>query len=179
MYNAISGVDACKKILAGCPNGGVAVLFKKSLCNKINIIKTVSRIIYGIKISFGKQIVCLLLSVYLPCDNDTSSASAKFTECIDYNEALFNSVDCNAFICCGDFNTSFERSNGQTEFLNSFITRNNLSISWNHPVSQSKFTYTNLFLNQFSCIEHIITTRNVFAYIVDKICICDTWNILT
>ena len=29
---------------------------------------------------FGKQFVCLLLSVYLPCDNYTSSASAEFTE---------------------------------------------------------------------------------------------------
>ena len=114
--------------------GGVAILFKKSLCNNINIIKTINRRNYGIKIMFGKQIVCLLLSVYLPCDNYTSSASAEFTECIDYIEPLFNSMDFNAFICCGDCNTSLERSNGQTECLNSFITRNNLWISWNHRV---------------------------------------------
>ena len=55
----------------------------------------------------------------------TSSASAEFTECIDYIESLFNSMDCNAFICCGDFNTSFERSNGHTKCLNSFITKKN------------------------------------------------------
>ena len=48
-------------------------------------------------------------------------------------------MDFNTFICCGDFNTSFERSNGQTECLNSFITRNNLCISWNHPVSKKRF----------------------------------------
>ena len=40
MYTAISGVDASKKILVGRPNGGVAILFKKSLRNKINIIIT-------------------------------------------------------------------------------------------------------------------------------------------
>ena len=113
MYTTISGVDASKKqLLAGRPNGGIAILFKKSLCNKINIIKTINRRIYGIKMIFGKQIVCLLLSVYLSCDNYTSSASSEFTECIDYIESLFNSMDGNAFICCGDFNTSFERSNG-------------------------------------------------------------------
>ena len=65
MYTAISGVDASKMILAGRPNGGVAMRFKKSLCNKINIIKTINRRISGIKIMFGKQTVCLLLSVYL------------------------------------------------------------------------------------------------------------------
>ena len=30
MYTAISGVDASKKILAGRPSGGVAILYKKS-----------------------------------------------------------------------------------------------------------------------------------------------------
>ena len=55
-------------------------------------------------ILFGKQIVSLLLSVYLPCDNYTSSASAEFSECIGYIESLFNSMDCNVFICRGDLN---------------------------------------------------------------------------
>ena len=45
--------------------------------------------------------MCLLLSVNLPCDNYTSSASAEFTECIDYIESLFNSMDFNTFICRG------------------------------------------------------------------------------
>ena len=87
-------------------------------------------------------------------------------------------MDCNAFICCGDFNTSFERLNDQTECLNSLITRNNFCISWNHPVSIKKIlhTYTNLLLNQFSCIDHIITTINVFDSIVENVLICDTLN---
>ena len=43
MYTAISGLDASKKILVGSPNGGVAILFKKSLCNIITIIKTIKK----------------------------------------------------------------------------------------------------------------------------------------
>ena len=65
-------------------------------------------------------------------------------------------MDCNDFVCCIDFNTSFEGSNGKTECLNSFITRNNVCISWNHPVSKKDFTYTNVSLNQFSCIDHYL-----------------------
>ena len=139
MYTTISGIHASKNMLEGRPNGGLAILFKKRLCNKITIIKTINRRICGIKIIFGKQIMCLLLSVYLPCDNYTSWAS-EFTECIDYIESLFNSMDCNALICCGDFNTSFGRPNGQTEYLNSFFTINYFCISWNHPVSKKDFT---------------------------------------
>ena len=76
-------------------------------------------------------------------------------------------MDCNAFICCGDFNTTFERSNSQTERLNSFIAINNLYISWNDLFSNKDFTYTNVSLNQCSCIDHIIITKKYFDSIVD------------
>ena len=42
----------------------------------------------------------------------------------------------------GDCNTSFEQNNAQTECLNNFIERNNLVVSWNHPVSKKDHTYT-------------------------------------
>ena len=64
MYPAISGVDASKNILAGHPNGGVAILFKKSLCNKINIIKTINRRISGIKIFFINKL-CVYYCQYI------------------------------------------------------------------------------------------------------------------
>ena len=60
--------------------------------------------------------------------------------------------------------------------VNSFITRNNFCISWNHPVSKKDFSNTNLSLNLFSCIDHIITTRNVFDSIREIFIIWDTWN---
>ena len=52
MYTAISRVNASKTILAGSPNGGVAILFKKSWCNKIYLINTINRRICGINIIF-------------------------------------------------------------------------------------------------------------------------------
>ena len=61
--------------------------------------------------------------------------NADYVDCIDCIESLLISEHCNTFICCGDYNTSFERHNAQTECLNNFIERNNLVVSWNHPVS--------------------------------------------
>ena len=120
------------------------------MCNKINRIKTINRRISGIKIMFGKQncVFITVSNIYRVIITQVVLVQS-FTECIYYIESLFNSMDFNTFICCGDFNTSFERSNGQTECLNSFITRNNWCISWNHPVSKKDCTYTNLSLNQF------------------------------
>ena len=61
-----------------------------------------------------------------------------------YSVGIVNiSKHCNAFICCGDNNTSFKRNNAQTECLNNFIEKYNLVVSWNHPVSKKKYSYTN------------------------------------
>ena len=102
--------------------------------------------------------------------------SEEYVKCIDYIESLLESVNCNSFICCGDFNTSFERANAQTECLTSFMERNNLTLSWNNPVSKKEFTYTNLALNHFSCIDHFITTHNIFDCIIDNVVIYDAQN---
>ena len=86
----------------------------------------------------------------------------EYSECIDYIESLYNNSNCNAFICCGDYNTSFERLNAQTKCLNNFISHCNFVVSWDHQVSEKEFTYANMSLNQFSCIDHIIMTNNIY-----------------
>ena len=89
---------------------------------------------------------------------------------------LINSIDCNAVVCCGDYNTSFVRTNCQTECLNNFNSRNKLCVSWNHPISKKESNYTNYTLNHFSCIDHIITTQNIFDCIVSNYIISELWN---
>ena len=162
--------------LPGRPKGGVGILYKKSLCNKISPIKSTNRRVCGIKINFSPVFSCLLLSVYLPCDNYCNIVSNEYLECIEHIESLYNTIDCNSFICCGDYNSCFERLNAQTECLNNFITRNNLEVSWNNSVSKKEFTYTNLSLNHFSCIDHILITRNLFDCIVDNYVVNEPCN---
>ena len=59
----------------------------------------------GIIINFTSNFYCLLLSVYLPCDNySTVYVNHEYTECIDYISSLYNTANCSAFICCGDYN---------------------------------------------------------------------------
>ena len=168
LYTAISGVDSRDKILTGRCKGGVGIFYKKSLCSKIKPVKCKNRRICAATINLADNFSCLLLSIYLPCDNYSNAANADYVDCIDCIESLLISEHCNAFICCGDYNTSFERNNAQTECLNNFIERNNLVVSWNHPVSKKDHTYTNFSLNHFSCIDHIITTHNIYDCILDN-----------
>ena len=168
LYTAISGVDSRDKILTGRCKGGVGIFYKKSLCSKIKPVTCKNRRICAATINLADNFSCLLLSIYLPCDNYSNAANADYVDCIDCIESLLISEHCNAFICCGDYNTSFERNNAQTECLNNFIERNNLVVSWNHPVSKKDHTYTNFSLNHFSCIDHIITTHNIYDCILDN-----------
>ena len=56
----------------------------------------------GSQMICSSEYYCLLLSVCLPCDNYANTESVEY---IDYIEQLFNPIDCNAFICCGDLNS--------------------------------------------------------------------------
>ena len=57
------------------------------------------------------------------------------------------------------------------------MERNNLALSWNNPVSKKEFTYTNLALNHFSCIDHFITTHNIFDCIIENAVVYDAQNL--
>ena len=117
LYTAISGVDSKDSFSSGRPKGRVGIFYKKSLSNKIKQLKTSNRRVCGIVMNLAKNYTCLLLSVYLPCDTYCNTVSEEYVKCIDYIETLLESVNCNSFICCGDFNTSFGRANAQTECL--------------------------------------------------------------
>ena len=177
LYTALSGIDSGDSILPGRPSGGVGIFYRKSLSGKVTLIKSSNRRICGVKINITSSFSCLLLSVYLPCDNYSNTVNKLYSDCIDYIESLLITMNCNAFICCGDYNSSFERLNAQTECLNNFMSRNNLFSSWNHSVSKKDFTYTNLSLNHFSCIDHCITSQNIVDNIVENGVIYEPTNL--
>ena len=64
LYIAKSGVDSGARILPGRPKGGVDILYKKSLSDKIIHVSSHYRHVSGIIINFTSNISCLLLSVY-------------------------------------------------------------------------------------------------------------------
>ena len=176
LYTAISGVDSRAKILSGRPKGGVGILYKKSLSNKIKHITSYNRRVCGsLLISLWIFHVYYYVSIYHVIII-VMYINQEYSECIDYIESLYNNSNCNAFICCGDYNTSFERLNAQTECLNNVISRCNFVASWDHQVSKKEFTYANMPLNHFSCIDHIIMTNNIYDCISDNFVLHDPCN---
>ena len=106
---------------------------------------------------------CILLNVYLPCDNYSANiVTREYEQCVEYIEGLLSTTDCNTFICCGDYNTSLKRGNAQCRFLQDFVSRNNLTCSWNHALSREDYTYCNYALGQKSIIDHFIVSKKYF-----------------
>ncbi len=71
--------------------------------------------------------------------------------------------ECNSFILCGDCNTSFDRNNAHTSYLDDFISRNQFRLTWNNPLAIQDFTYVNNALNHRSCIDHFIVSSNIYS----------------
>ena len=130
MYTGISGVDSTKEILHGRPKGGVAILFKKSLAKYVSYVKSDDRRICAIKLCIKINFFCLVTNVYLPCDNFSNTVvSDGFLDCIYCIEGMLVLANCDSYILCGDFNSSFPRANAQSNCLQQFLDRNNLMSS--------------------------------------------------
>ena len=112
----------------------------------------------------------------MPCDNRSTIVNVEYSDCIDYVEQITNQLDCNYFICAGDYNTCFSRSNAQTNCLDDFIERNNILVNWNYANVSVKNTYCNFALNHFSCIDHFIMSKNVLDSISKHNVISDVQN---
>ena len=105
----------------GRPKGGVAILYKKIIGNKVKLIISLNIRICGIIINLTPSFRCLLLL----CDTHSiTNVTDEYSSCIDYIEYMYN----NGFICCGDFNTCLNKVNAQAQCLNDFVSRNNLAV---------------------------------------------------
>ena len=117
------------------------------------------------------------LSVYLPCDNFCNILNQSYAAEINVMEHIFNTVYCNAFMICGDFNTSFSRDNAQTTHLADFMHRNNLTCTWGHNNPKLDFTYNNFTVNHKSCIDLFIVSEHVYDNIHLNHVTCDVTNL--
>ena len=70
----------------------------------------------------------------------TSEFRKKYTDTFDYIECLISSIECDSVIICGDYNNSFESETGQVDYLNDFISRNTMNISWDNDNAMKDIT---------------------------------------
>ena len=79
----------------------------------------------------------MVTKFYLPCDNFSNTiVSDRIIDCINGIASMLALANCNSFILCRDFNSSFQRANAHGNCLQQFVDRNNLLSSWEHVLTE-------------------------------------------
>ena len=166
MFTAKSGIDAEREIIRGRPYGGVAILWHKSITDRISVVNVENRRLCAITFQLTPTFKILMASAYFPCDNYMKThVDLEYAECIEQLEYVIIKSDCNAVIIAGDLNTDFSRNVAHTNALKDFVNRNNLHFSCHHSSAKVKYTYESFCASNMSHIDHFICSSNVYNWI--------------
>ena len=162
----VSAFDSNDSLLSGRPYGGIAILFRKALQDRVKV-RTVSERIMIADISTAIGQVCLL-NVYLPTDYRDNDSLEEFSMAVGQIEceiAAAANYTCHYGII-GDFNADAKGSRFYTE-LSDFCGDNNLIISDVQHLSSSHnvfyFPKSDSLLNLLAGslrIQSILTYKN-------------------
>ena len=141
-FNGKSGVDATERILPGRPQGGVAIAWHKGLSHYVKPIRISIKRMCAVRMQLNVHKYMLIVCIYMPCDTySNTNVSIEYDNCINCLEELLSQYEQDDIIMCGDWNTSFERDTCQTRFMTAFMERNDLRLSWHHPMANKSNTY--------------------------------------
>ena len=103
-------------------------MYKKAIDKYIKCVQIASTRVCGVILQASSNFRFLFfVCVYMPCDTYSDvHVNDDFSEVIEVIDCTMHDYECDAYIICGDFNTSFERANTQSRFLLDFISRNNV-----------------------------------------------------
>ena len=106
----------------------------------------------------------------MPCDNQwVHVAHDEFIDTLNCLEQLMCRQNYDAFIICGDYNTSFQHNNSHTLSLwFNFMERNELNCVLDHVYASQDNTYVNHELNHESCIDHYLVTDNMYYCVTNS-----------
>ena len=166
MYCGVSGIDSCQQILPGRPSGGVAILWNKHISRNIKQIESQNRRIKCLSMYIDNIAEVAIVCVYFPCYNyRVNVVNTEFLETLDAVEQIVCLNKYAGIIVAGDWNTSLERNNAQTNTFKEFVSRYNLKLCWEHASSLPGDTYVNESLGHSSQIDHFVVSDNIFQII--------------
>lgn len=162
----LSAVDTSTDILVGRPYGGTAILYRKCLADKINIVVTDESRITSIRIITNVGPL-LVLNVYMPTNYNDDSSLESYIDCLSKLHVLIVESDAIHTLIVGDFNCS-PGSRFFSEFA-SFATDNNL-ITTDLYKLHDVVTYISDDGSKMSWVDHIMSSVAV-DNMINNICI--------
>ena len=122
----LSAVDVSSGLLLGRPYGGTAILYRKSLAEKLSVVHSEESRITGLVME-----TCigpfLLLNVYLPTNYGDDESLERYVDCLSKLEALIVDTNCVHVMIAGDFNC--DKTSRFFSELQNFLTEFKLLMS--------------------------------------------------
>ncbi|XP_063365982.1 uncharacterized protein LOC134654471 [Cydia amplana] len=159
-----SAVDTAAGILRGRPHGGVALLWRKDICQSVSIIECDSPRLVCIKVTTGGRQL-LIMSVYMPVD--ISENLLEFTQCLGEICAIVETADVESVIILGDFNAHPSENFGK-ELLD-FCLENGLTCAdiVRLGLHSDSYTYLSEAHGSRRWLDHCLVSELVLKSIVD------------
>ena len=124
---SVSGVDSSQDIIAGRPYGGTAILYNKTMADKVLPVKCANRRISALNLKLCENFSMVICNVYMPTDTySRTMVNDEYMEVLSDLDSIIQQTDPSALILAGDFNTDFSRNNAQSSVLYNFVKNRDL-----------------------------------------------------
>lgn len=165
----ISSIDSNNDLLRGRPHGGMAILWRKSLGDRIKLIDYADKRLMGCEISNNNNSKILMLNVYMPTNGDENWDDFCFY--LGKIETILSGYDSAYSLAIGDFNAhvTVDGSNGHKfgEELVRFSSEENLLLSDLQQLPADSYSYFSEAHHSTSWIDHILCTHGASHLIND------------
>jgi len=161
LSTGLSAIDTSLDILVGRPYGGTAILYRKCLADKINIVDSHESRITGIRVQ-TKDGPLLLINVYMPTNYGDVLSLESYVDCLCQLHGLIVDTDAVHTLIVGDFNCS-PGSRFFTDFI-SFANDNNLITTDLNRIHDG-ITYVSDDGSKVSWVDHILSSAAVDSLI--------------
>jgi len=142
-------------IIVGRPYGGTAILYEKSIANRVSLVQANNSRVIGITLS-TKYGPVLVLSVYMPTNYHDDESLEKYVETCGEITALITECDAVEYIIAGDLNCNVgSRFYGHLE---EFMADNRVACS-DVKLLSGEFTYSNSDHTCVFWIDHVLCTK--------------------
>ena len=167
-YCAVSAMDPDIQ-RSGRPHGGTAIIWRRSILQKIEIIETCSARLCAIKIFINDEHFILLFNVYMPTDQRCDGFNLRVTQdVLSEISVICQAEDAMYIIVTGDLNTDFSRDTIQTREIKQFCDYESLSPCIYSECANIKYTFENCVGNR-SIIDHCLISKSEYDKLSYKV----------
>ena len=135
-------------------------MWNKSLNINVKNVATTSKRICDIEINNKKGLKCLIISVYMPVNDNSAASILTFGDTLAEISSIINTYDEHNVIMGGDFNVDFNKESINKDLLSNFCATEIFTSEFHQYPNAVNFTYESPTGNR-SYIDHFLYSKEL------------------